>query len=313
MGGCASSCPTPRSAFIVAWLAIAGVPPFAGLLVEGRDPRPAFFDDDYGVWIVGLVAAVFTGFYMTRAGLPHLLRQRAVRQPEPTPARRAAASEPTSRRPSRQRPVARPCRTATPVRGPAVTHPPHESPWIMSLPILALAVLAAVGGLLNLPFESVEFLTTGSSRRSAASPTIDATSFVAGFDARGRVASCSRSIGIGVAYALYRRGLGRRRDDPLDERLGAVAACSATPTTTTRHRRKLVGGPGRGFAELARPRSSTRDHRRRRQRRRGLVRTPGRGLRQRPDRPGAQLRARHRARRRRPARSTSSVAGRADA
>ncbi len=29
---------------------------------------------------------------------------------------------------------------------------PHESPWLMTLPLVALAVLAAVGGLLNLPF-----------------------------------------------------------------------------------------------------------------------------------------------------------------
>ena len=34
----ASSCRSPRATFIVGWLAIAGVPPFAGFLVERRDP-----------------------------------------------------------------------------------------------------------------------------------------------------------------------------------------------------------------------------------------------------------------------------------
>src|SRR5207253_3236633 len=37
---------------------------------------------------------------------------------------------------------------------------PHESPWTMALPLVALAGLAAVGGALNLPISrSTEFLT----------------------------------------------------------------------------------------------------------------------------------------------------------
>src|SRR5207244_11810422 len=34
-----------------------------------------------------------------------------------------------------------------------LTHPPHESPVTMTFPIVALAVLAAVGGVLSLPFK----------------------------------------------------------------------------------------------------------------------------------------------------------------
>ena len=38
MGGLRKFMPITAATFIVGWLAIAGVPPFAGLLVEGRHP-----------------------------------------------------------------------------------------------------------------------------------------------------------------------------------------------------------------------------------------------------------------------------------
>ena len=39
MGGLRKFMPITAGTFIVGWLAIAGVFPFVGLLVEGRDPR----------------------------------------------------------------------------------------------------------------------------------------------------------------------------------------------------------------------------------------------------------------------------------
>ena len=53
-------------AFVVAWLAIAGVPPFAGFWSKDEILGKAFFDHDYGVYAVGVAAALLTGFYMTR-------------------------------------------------------------------------------------------------------------------------------------------------------------------------------------------------------------------------------------------------------
>ena len=38
MGGLRKYMPITAATFIVGWLAIAGVPPLVGLLVEGRDP-----------------------------------------------------------------------------------------------------------------------------------------------------------------------------------------------------------------------------------------------------------------------------------
>ena len=51
---------------MVAWLAIAGIPPFSGfwskdeILVSAFDPRTT------RVWIIGTIAAMFTALYMTR-------------------------------------------------------------------------------------------------------------------------------------------------------------------------------------------------------------------------------------------------------
>ena len=58
----------PFTAFgmVVAWLAIAGLPPLSGFFSKDEIITSAFVDEDYGLWVIALVAAVFTGFYMTR-------------------------------------------------------------------------------------------------------------------------------------------------------------------------------------------------------------------------------------------------------
>jgi len=65
MGGLYKMMPITAGTFIIGWLAIAGVPPFAGfwskdeILVYAWDVNPA-------LWAVGLVTALLTAFYMTR-------------------------------------------------------------------------------------------------------------------------------------------------------------------------------------------------------------------------------------------------------
>ena len=67
MGGAAQgACRSPPCTFIVGWLAIAGVPPVRRLLVEGRDPRSTPATRARSLWVVGLVTALLTAFYMSR-------------------------------------------------------------------------------------------------------------------------------------------------------------------------------------------------------------------------------------------------------
>ena len=70
--------PYTAIAFVIAFLAIAGVPPFAGFWAKDGVLEKAFQPTEYALWIVGLLAAILTGALHDPPGPPHLLRQRAV-------------------------------------------------------------------------------------------------------------------------------------------------------------------------------------------------------------------------------------------
>ena len=64
-GGLRRFMPITAGTFIIGWLAIAGVPPFAGFW--SKDEILAFaWNESPLLWAVGLVTAVLTAFYMTR-------------------------------------------------------------------------------------------------------------------------------------------------------------------------------------------------------------------------------------------------------
>ena len=58
--------PYTAGAMVVAWLAIAGVPPLSGFFSKDEIISQAFLRDDYALWVIGIVAAAFTAVYMTR-------------------------------------------------------------------------------------------------------------------------------------------------------------------------------------------------------------------------------------------------------
>ena len=57
--------PITASTFIVGWLAIAGVPPFAGFWSKDEILAHAW-DHNKGLWVIGIVTALLTAFYMSR-------------------------------------------------------------------------------------------------------------------------------------------------------------------------------------------------------------------------------------------------------
>jgi NADH-quinone oxidoreductase subunit L len=65
MGGLYKFMPITAGTFIIGWLAIAGVPPFAGFWSKDEILLYAF-DVNPALWFVGLVTALLTAFYMTR-------------------------------------------------------------------------------------------------------------------------------------------------------------------------------------------------------------------------------------------------------
>ena len=65
MGGLARFMPVTAATFIVGWLAISGVPPFSGFWSKDEILLYAW-DENWALWLIGLVSAIITAFYMSR-------------------------------------------------------------------------------------------------------------------------------------------------------------------------------------------------------------------------------------------------------
>jgi NADH-quinone oxidoreductase subunit L len=208
MGGLRKYMPLTALGFIVAWLAIAGVPPFAGFWSKDEVLSRAYFAGDYGVWIVGVAAAALTAFYMTRTvwlvffGNERFQAEEGAEVPEESPFESPTVPAFVPPEPAR------------------LTHPPHESPPTMTFPILALAAAAALGGVLSLPFGGLEFLTDWLHHPTFERvPEIDVTSFVAAA-VLTVISALVALVGLAVAYRAYRPGIPAPDADPLPARLG---------------------------------------------------------------------------------------------
>ncbi len=128
MGALRKMMPVTAATFIVGWLAIAGVPPFAGFWSKD-DILLAAYDKSPVLWVIGLVTALLTAYYMTRQVIMVFYGK----------ARWHDAHE---------------------EHGAHGDIQPHESPAIMLIPLVVLAGLSIVGGAINLPFnEASERLT----------------------------------------------------------------------------------------------------------------------------------------------------------
>jgi NADH-quinone oxidoreductase subunit L len=211
MGGLRKYMPFTALGFIVAWLAIAGVPPFAGFWAKDEVLSRAYFAGDYGVWIVGVVAAAMTAFYMTRAVWLVFFGNERFQAVDP-------ADDAEEHGFSLESPTVPAYVPPKPAR---LTHPPHESPPTMTLPILTLAGLAAVGGVLSLPFGGIEFLNDWLHPTFERVPEIDVTSFVAAA-ILSVISVLVALVGLAIALSFYRDGIPSPEGDRLPERLGVA-------------------------------------------------------------------------------------------
>ena len=105
--------------FTIGFLAIAGIPPLSGFWAKG-DVLDNTFAHYKPLWALGLLTAVLTAYYMSRLEVLAFGGEPRFEQPGPN--------------------------------GEPPHHTPHESPWIMRLPLVVLALFAFVGGALDLPW-----------------------------------------------------------------------------------------------------------------------------------------------------------------
>jgi NADH-quinone oxidoreductase subunit L len=150
MGGLRRLLPITSLTFIIGWLAIAGVPPLSGfwskddILLNAWEKSPV-------LWAVGLVTALLTAYYMSRQVFLVFYGKERWRH----------AADPETPGEAEAKPEHEPAAAKS---GPAGAHgahgdfKPHESPRVMLIPLVVLAVGAAFGGLLNLPFKGWTFL-----------------------------------------------------------------------------------------------------------------------------------------------------------
>jgi NADH-quinone oxidoreductase subunit L len=238
--------PYTAAAMVVAWLAIAGVPPLSGFFSKDEIISQAFLHDDYGLWVIGIIGAGFTAVYMTR--LIFLTFYGNARF-ETLPVVSGGSGE----EPADTEPVADTDSDPSPTvaYGDPVTvpsgHPPHEAPGIMVLPVMVLAGLAAIAGLMNLPFTNLEWLDKWLESSFLGVPEVHPDSFIGGLGLE--MATFAIALGgILLAYALYRKGLERPDRDPLAEKLGPLAPVLGNGYYYDEAVSRLVGGPGKSFA-----------------------------------------------------------------
>ncbi|HVM39954.1 MAG TPA: NADH-quinone oxidoreductase subunit L [Acidimicrobiia bacterium] len=256
MGGLRKYMPVTAATFIVAWLAIAGIVPLAGFWSKDEILASAWVDGKYALWAVGAVTALLTGFYMTRQVFMVFFGPERWRDPAPsreTVTVGAASMEAVAGEGAVEDAAMAPAESQA---DPHVTDPterldpphahtpaehPHESPAVMLFPLVVLAGLSAIGGLLNLPFEGLKFLTDWLHPifHGVEEPHVD--SFGLGF-ALSTVAVIVAVVGILAARSLYRD---MRGDDPAARRMGGASTFFERGWYFDRIYEKGIVAPGR--------------------------------------------------------------------
>jgi len=148
MGALKKFMPITAGTFIVGWLAIAGVPPFSGFWSKDEILLAAW-SSNKALWVIGLVTALLTAYYMSRQVFMVFFGA-----PRWEHAHSGGGEAEQSADAVAEEHVAQDAEVA----GHGHSEP-HEAPWTMWVPLVLLAGLAFVGGIINLPFNhDVKFL-----------------------------------------------------------------------------------------------------------------------------------------------------------
>jgi NADH-quinone oxidoreductase subunit L len=205
MGALRKLMPVTAITFIIGWLAIAGVPPFAGFW--SKDEILLYvYANNRGLYVVGLVTALLTAYYMTRQVIMVFYGE------------------------AKWKNNARD-------HGAHGDFEPHESPKIMLFPLVVLAVLSVVGGAMQLPFsKKLHFLehwlapVVEESEANISKTWAYENKYVLLM-----VAVLIAATGIAAAFAVYANKKAKAIEPRVLEQAWFFDAGAA----------KLIGGPGR--------------------------------------------------------------------
>ena len=165
MGGLRRKLPITFWTMFIATLAIAAVPPFSGYFSKDLILEAAYGSGHSWLWFLGVITAGLTSFYMFRLIFMTFFGESRVDSEK--------------------------------------EHHLHESPAVITIPLIVLAILATVGGLVNLPGgllwgnAFVRFLAPAV---GSFQPVVEASP-----TSLSLVASVASGLGIALAYLFYLR------------------------------------------------------------------------------------------------------------
>ena len=205
MGALRKLMPVTAITFIIGWLAIAGVPPFAGFW--SKDEILLYvYANNRGLYVVGLVTALLTAYYMTRQVIMVFYGEAKWKD---------HAHD----------------------HGAHGDFEPHESPKIMLFPLVVLAVLSVIGGAMQLPFsKNLHFLEHWLAPVGEESEAdIHKTWAYENKYVLLVIAILIAATGIAAAFAVYAKKKAKAIEPRVLEQAWFYDAGAA----------KLIGGPGR--------------------------------------------------------------------
>lgn len=142
MGGLRKYLPVTFATMLAGWLAISGIPIFAGFFSKDEIlwktwsagtfsfPSPVW---SKALWFIAALTALLTAVYMTRMMVMTFWGTERFRGRQVDHAEMDQNSE------------------AIDATRDSV-HEPHESPWLMTMPLIVLAILSTAGGLIGVPY-----------------------------------------------------------------------------------------------------------------------------------------------------------------
>jgi NADH-quinone oxidoreductase subunit L len=137
MGGLRKYMPITFATMLTGWLAISGIPIFAGFFSKDEIlwktwsggalslPDPLW---NKVLWGIGALTALLTAVYMTRMMVMTFWGSERFRETDTAHDQEHAEVDQHG------------------------AHEPHESPWIMTVPLIVLAVLSTIGGFIGVPY-----------------------------------------------------------------------------------------------------------------------------------------------------------------
>ena len=212
MGALKKWMPVTSATFIIGWLAIAGVPPFAGFWSKD-DILLAAWDKSVALWAVGLVTALLTAYYMSRQVFLVFYGEERWRSVPADDKADLTEPEPVGAGAGEQVAAASGGHAAADTghggHGGHGNGEPHESPWLMAAPLVVLAGLAVVAGGINLPFDGFHDLEHF--LEPVFEDALHHTDATGGEKVRlALIATTAAVAGIAIAYAVFLKG--RRTD-----------------------------------------------------------------------------------------------------